>query len=172
MRSPPADIFVYGVHPDTSTEDIVLDLADSGIIIQEKDITNKSREDAHLQCYKISIKAEDLSKALDPAVWPMRVKVREFIHYSKKNARANANSGSNQSGTGSGDRHWAGNGNGGGPPAGPGAHVGGVGHPGPAASHGAHVGVVGQPGYEEQAFLAPNRYALHDDNVPGGPRIV
>ena len=35
MRSPPADIFVYGVHPDTTFEDIVEDLACS-------DITKKS----------------------------------------------------------------------------------------------------------------------------------
>ena len=33
MRSPPADIFVYGVHPDTTEDDIVLDLAESGIVI-------------------------------------------------------------------------------------------------------------------------------------------
>lgn len=30
------------------------------------------------------MKAEDLSKALDPCVWPLRVKVREFIHYKKR----------------------------------------------------------------------------------------
>ena len=28
--------------------------------------------------------AADLSKALDPAIWPLRVKVREFIHYARK----------------------------------------------------------------------------------------
>ena len=26
----------------------------------------------------------DLSKALEPSIWPLRVKVREFIHYRKK----------------------------------------------------------------------------------------
>ena len=26
-----------------------------------------------------------LQKALNPSVWPLRVKVREFIHYSKRN---------------------------------------------------------------------------------------
>ena len=46
MRSPPADIFVYGVHPDTSLEDIVQDLACSDIIIQTKDINKKSKEEA------------------------------------------------------------------------------------------------------------------------------
>ena len=42
MRSPPADIFVYGVHPDTSPEDIVQDLAFSDIIISTQDITVRS----------------------------------------------------------------------------------------------------------------------------------
>jgi len=32
--------------------------------------------------YKISVKAEDLEKALKPTVWPLRVKMREFILYS------------------------------------------------------------------------------------------
>ena len=150
---------MYGVHPDTSTEDIVLDLADSGIIIQEKDVINKSREDAHLQCYKISVKAEDLTKVLDPSVWPMRVKVREFIHYSKKNFRSNAKDGPNQSGAGAGSGDQQ--------------HVEGGNGSDPLASLGAHGGAVGgQPGHVEQAFLAPNKYALHSDNVPGGPRIV
>ena len=89
MRSPPADIFVYGVHPDTELEDIVQDLACSNIIIETKDIFKKSREEAFLQSYKISVKAEDLQKALDPSVWPMRVKVREFIHYSRKPGTGN-----------------------------------------------------------------------------------
>ena len=26
-------------------------------------------------------------KALDPSIWPMRVKVREYIYYSRKNPR-------------------------------------------------------------------------------------
>ena len=54
MRSPPADIFVYGVHPDTSPEDIVQDLAFSDIIISTQDITVKSKEEAYLKSYKIS----------------------------------------------------------------------------------------------------------------------
>ena len=32
--------------------------------------------------YKISVKAEDLEKALKPTVWPLRVKMREFILYN------------------------------------------------------------------------------------------
>ena len=89
MRSPPADIFVYGVHPDTLPEDIVQDLACSDIHIKPDDIVQKSREESFLKSYKISVKAEDLQKALDPAIWPLRVKVREFIHYSKRPARGN-----------------------------------------------------------------------------------
>jgi hypothetical protein len=38
MRSPPADIFVWGLHPATTIEDIVADLAESEIIIKEEDV--------------------------------------------------------------------------------------------------------------------------------------
>ena len=33
------------------------------------------------------MKAEDLQKALDPSVWPMRVKVREYIYYAKRHPK-------------------------------------------------------------------------------------
>ena len=141
MRSPPADIFVYGVHPDTSPEDIVQDLACSDIIITAEDIVMKSREEAYLKSYKISVKAEDLSKALDPSVWPLRVKVREFIHYSRRPA------------AGGGQRHDG------------------------QANHRAQVGQqqvqqVGEQRGELPQFLAPNRYSLPGDNVPGGHQSV
>ena len=84
MRSPPADIFVWGIHPETTSEDIVNDLAASNIIIEEKDIMRKSKEGAALLSFKISVPAQDLQKALDPAIWPLRVKVREYIYYPKK----------------------------------------------------------------------------------------
>ena len=87
MRSPPADIFVWGIHPDTTIQDIVADLAQSGVIIEEKDVQKKSRPEANLMSFKISVKAEDLQVALNPSVWPLRVKVREFIHYSYKGVR-------------------------------------------------------------------------------------
>ena len=70
MRAPPADIFVWGVHPDTTIQDIVADLADSDINIREEDIEKKSNKEAYLSSYKITVKAEDLQKALDPSVWP------------------------------------------------------------------------------------------------------
>ena len=84
MKSPPGDIFIYGVHPDTTEEDIVNDLKESDIIIETKDVVKKSRPDSGLNSYKISVKAEDLQKALDPSIWPMRVKVREYIYYARK----------------------------------------------------------------------------------------
>ena len=87
MRSPPADIFVWGIHPDTTIQDIVADLAESGVIIEEKDVQKKSKPEAYLSSYKISVKAEDLQVALNPSVWPLRVKVREFIHYSRRSPR-------------------------------------------------------------------------------------
>ena len=87
MRSPPADIFVWGVHPETTVQDIIADLADSGVIVEDKDIEKKSKPEAFLCSYKISVKAEQLSIALDPTVWPLRVKVREYIYYSKRSTR-------------------------------------------------------------------------------------
>ena len=87
MRSPPADIFVYGVHPETSIEDIVADLAENDITIDKKDVECKSRPEAYLKSYKISVKIEDLQKALEPSTWPLRVKVREFVHYARKPSR-------------------------------------------------------------------------------------
>ena len=105
MRSPPADIFVYGVHPDTTIEDIVQDLAYSDIVISNSDIIQKSKEEAFLKSYKISVKAEDLQKALDPAIWPLRVKVREFIHYSRRSAAQRISSGGVPTQQGAGHRH-------------------------------------------------------------------
>ena len=84
MKSPPGDIFIYGIHPDTTLEDIVNDLKESDILIEQKDILKKSKDGSSLNSYKISVKAEDLQRALDPAIWPMRVKVREYIYYARK----------------------------------------------------------------------------------------
>lgn len=81
MKSPPVDIFVYGVPRATEKADIVADLADSDIKIEESDIILMSKGSPSVLSYKISVKAEDLEKAMNPSVWPMRVKVREFIHY-------------------------------------------------------------------------------------------
>ena len=104
MKSPPADIFVWGVHPDTSIDDIVNDLAESNIVIKATDVEKKSKEEAYLCSYRISVPAGDLQKALDPAIWPLRVKVREFVHYAKRNPRPRPGSGGEQ-GVGGGDGH-------------------------------------------------------------------
>ena len=54
MRSPPAAIFVWGVHPETTIEDIVNDLAESDIKIDVKDVEKKSKDEAYLVSYKIT----------------------------------------------------------------------------------------------------------------------
>ena len=72
------------VHPDTALEDIVNDLAESDIKIETKDVLKKSRDDAPLNSYRISVQASDLQKALNPEIWPLRVKVREYIYYAKR----------------------------------------------------------------------------------------
>ena len=86
MRVPPADIFVWGMHPDTTDEDIVNDLAACNILIEAKDIEKKSKDEAPRNSYRISVPAPDLQRALDPGIWPLRVKVREYIYYPKKKA--------------------------------------------------------------------------------------
>ena len=81
MKVPPADIFVWGLLPETSKEDIVSDLGLQGIIVDENDIEKKSHEMAKRSSYRISVPTAFLDKALDPDVWPLGVKVRKFIHY-------------------------------------------------------------------------------------------
>ena len=91
MKSPPADIFVWGVHPETTPDDIVNDLASSGIIITANDIHKKSKDEATLNSYKISIPAADFKKALSPEIWPLRVKVREYFYNSRKPKQQQSN---------------------------------------------------------------------------------
>ena len=91
MKSPPADIFVYGVPRGTTTEDIVEDLAESDIQVAPSDIILMSKGSPSVISYRISVKAEDLQKALDPTVWPLRVKVREFIHYRSRKGNQQEN---------------------------------------------------------------------------------
>ena len=92
MRVPPADIFVWGLHPETTVNDIVNDLAASDIHIDAKDVEKKSKENAPRNSYRVSIPAPDLQKALDPGIWPMRVKVREYIYYPKKKVQHTSSS--------------------------------------------------------------------------------
>ena len=146
MRSPPADIFIWGVHPDTTVQDIVADLSESGIFIEEKDIQKKSKPEANLVSYKISVKAEDLQRALDPSVWPLRVKVREFIHYARKFPRQQ------------GDQQ------------GQAARPGEGGGYGQQVSQGQAQHAYGQ-GQQRGLSLATNRYALPDVSVSGEPMV-
>ena len=84
LRSPPADIFVWGLHPETTVDDLIKDLGECGIAVESTGVVKKSKEGAALLSFKISVRAEDLSKALDPSIWPLRVKVKEYIYYPKK----------------------------------------------------------------------------------------
>ena len=59
LKSPPVDIFLGGVHPDNTPDDIVADLPQSSI----SDIVKNSKPEAFLVSYKISAKAEHLSKS-------------------------------------------------------------------------------------------------------------
>ena len=45
---------------------------------------SKPNETTNVISFKISVPAEDLEKALDPTVWPLRVRVIVFIHYRKQ----------------------------------------------------------------------------------------
>ena len=71
LQSPPVDIFVRGLPKDTEEVDIVADLAISGIFISTNEIQRKSKDVARLNSYKISVKAADKEKVMDPMIWPM-----------------------------------------------------------------------------------------------------
>ena len=76
-------------------DDIVKDLEESGIKISVDDVEKKSKPEAHLCSYRISVSVKDLEKALDPSIWPLRVRVREYIHYSNKPKQSGPHSGQN-----------------------------------------------------------------------------
>ena len=95
------------MHPETTIEDIKNDLADSNITVKDTDIEKKSNKDAYLCSYKISVPAADLQKALDPAIWPLRVKVREFIHYAKRNPKSKSGPRNGDSGNDAGQGQGA-----------------------------------------------------------------
>ena len=84
MKVAPVDIFVYGVHKDTTFEDIIEEVKYSDIDISKDDIVEKAREGSSVKSFKISIKAEFLEKALK--TWPLRVcvKVGEWMYFLRK----------------------------------------------------------------------------------------
>ena len=83
--------FLWGLHPDITPDDIVNDQATSNIIIEKKDVLKKSIEGSALLSFKVSVCAEDLQLSLDPSIWPMRVKVREYVYYPKKKTDNSSN---------------------------------------------------------------------------------
>ena len=84
MKVAPVDIFVYGVHKETTVEDIVEELEYSDIAIAKEDIEEKTREGSNVKSFKIAIKAEFLEKALKPEMWPLRAKVREWVYFPRR----------------------------------------------------------------------------------------
>ena len=86
-----------GLPPKTTwTNFYVNDLAECDIIVEAKDIVKKSKDDAARLSFKISVPAQDLQKALDPTIWPLRVKVREYVYYPKKKSNDNEEKASGQ----------------------------------------------------------------------------
>ena len=69
-----------------------LDEADIKITVGDIVQMSKPNETSSVISFKISVPAEDLEKALDPTVWPLRVRVREFIHYRKRYSDRNGTS--------------------------------------------------------------------------------
>ena len=59
------------------------DLAESEIQMSSEDVILISKGNSSVVSYRISVKANDLSKVLDPCVWPLHAKFRESIHYIK-----------------------------------------------------------------------------------------
>lgn len=133
------------------------DLGESGIEINSGNVTLMSKAEANLKSFKISVRAEDLQKALDPAIWPMRVKVREFIHYRRNIGAENQGGQFRHRGQQRQEQPLQGHGD-------------------VASRDSGHHGQVNNSGQEQHSqgyvSLAPNPYAMPDDNVPGGPLQV
>jgi len=97
LRSLPADIFVYGLLKDTSNQELVEELSRNDIMVNSEDVAQMSKEEAHFKSFKVSMKADDLQKALDPKVWPTWVRVRQFFHKRSNFRNKNQESGSAKS---------------------------------------------------------------------------
>ena len=83
MKTARADIFIYAVDISTTVDDIVEDLAASNIEVHANHVVKKTRAgiEARFDCYRISVKQEDLEKSLKPETWPLGVRVRPWVHY-------------------------------------------------------------------------------------------
>ena len=83
MKTARADIFIYAVDISTTVDDIVEDLASSNIEVHANHVVKKTRAgvEARFDCYRISVKQEDLDKSLKPETWPLGVRVRPWVHY-------------------------------------------------------------------------------------------
>ena len=104
----------------------------------------KSKPEAFLKSYKICVKVEDLQKALDPSIWPMRVKVREYVYYSNKKSNSEGREKSEGKSADSGHQ----------------------------SSGDTNMVTQEQETVNQDGLLAPNRYAVLGDNVQGGQQNV
>lgn len=99
MKTARSDVFIYAVDPDTTVEDIIEDLAFSQVEVSAPNVVKKTRVGyTGLDCYRISVKREDLEKALKPDTWPAGVRVREWVHYPAR--RPGQDGGQGQHGVG------------------------------------------------------------------------
>ena len=104
MKTARSDIFVYAVDPTTEIEDIVADLAHFEIDVTASHVVKKTRDGSSQDCYRISVKREDLAKALNPDTWPAGVRVREWAHYPPHRDQGGSGGGGQFGQHGRGDR--------------------------------------------------------------------
>ena len=90
IKSPPADLFLSGINKGITKHDINDDLDKADIKITADDLVLMSipRKTSNIVSYRVSEAAEDLQKSLFLAVWPLRVRDREFIHYQGRYSAA------------------------------------------------------------------------------------
>ena len=86
MKTARADIFIYAVDQSTTVGDIVEGLALNQIEVSPSHVVKKTRTDvqSRFDCYRISVKQEDMDKSLQPDMWPMGVRVRQWVHYRQQ----------------------------------------------------------------------------------------
>ena len=53
-------------------------------------LLSRPSETFNIVSYRVRVATADIQKSLSPAVWPLRVHVREFIHYRKQYSDRNA----------------------------------------------------------------------------------
>ena len=99
-------LVAYGVAKDASDEKLKGFLEKKGLNIVSVELMTTFNE-ARTHTYKVTIKASDFEKAKSPDIWPYRVGVRLFKHFSSRPRENNRKSGWEQQ-AGSSQQHQAG----------------------------------------------------------------